>query len=252
MINFFSKSTKPDDFAKTHMGANAQSFAETLVSVSDRDGPPTILLHDWSDSFSETLISQSEEDLKDIPTQVRKSTEAVLAHEPTGIESQVPKNIYSLFYDPLFPKITPYLTYILEQKSMNAKKDDYTALETALYNGYTPVVDFLLSHFDEVLINRRDLYGSTPLKKAFLGLNIATMSDLDNHYAAIDTILNNKRLDILAHNQWETILKDRKNIKQYKAPEFFYTRIEELIKTAQAQWVQTSSWRAKIRKILGF
>lgn len=65
----------------------------------------------------------------------------------------IPEKISRLFFDPQFSNITPFLKYIIQQGTVNAIREDSTALEVALYHGYLPVVDFLLL-FPEILINR--------------------------------------------------------------------------------------------------
>lgn len=146
MFNPFSRSSK-DDFPSTRISESSDEFAETRISESS------------SDDFAETQISVNHEEIEDIPPKISRLTEDIVIDKPTrvgSLESQVPTNIYALFHDLQFPKITSYLTYILEQKSINAVKDEYTALETALFYGYTPVIEFLLFYFPETQVNRLD------------------------------------------------------------------------------------------------
>lgn len=146
MFNPFSKSSK-DNFPNTHISESSDEFAETRISEGS------------SDDFAETQVNLSHEEIEDLPPKIKRLTEDIVIDKPArtaSIESQVPKNIYALFHDLQFPKITSYLTYILEQKSINAVNDGYTALETALFHGYTPVIEFLISHFDETQVNRLD------------------------------------------------------------------------------------------------
>ena len=203
---------------------NVRNWADTRQSIDWNDWNDTHFMKESDRSATPKISNIPSEkiplQLRTVKRRVRRIVEDNKERKKTTIP--VPKEIHDLFHDSgVIKEMRDFLEFI-PKYWINVIKNDSTALEMALYYGYGPIIEFLLS-FPEIDVNRCDYIWSTPLKKAFLGW----------YTNSIEYILPDPRLDILAHNQWELLYKSRNDRLGYKVDKKYYKKIKDLLKEAK-------------------